>query len=55
MDKGQILCDYRTAKNHKKRSIFWQNLMPAVKKRSLIFLQMVATHGHSIPTALIYP
>lgn len=50
MDKGQILCDYRTAKNHKK-----QIRILAVKKRSLIFLQMVATHGHSIPTVLIYP
>lgn len=56
MDKGQILCDYRTAKNHKKQiHILAELIMPAVKKRSLIFLQMVATHGHSIPTALIYP
>lgn len=56
MDKGQILCDYRTAKNHKKQIHILAELNACSKEEIIdIFLQMVATHGHSIPTALIYP
>lgn len=55
MDKGQILCDYRTAKNHKKQIPILAELNACSKEEIIDILRRVATHGHSIPTALIYP